>query len=271
MLITDPWRIFLTTDHPNGACFWRYPEIIHLLMNADFRRERIQALPKAALSRIVLPESNREYTLDEIAIITSAGPARALGMKQKGHLGVGADGDRHHLQRQSRSRAHVRLSAVRDQRGRVGGRRRGNPLAQQRPRIRRAAQLQSRRSMDSSANDSRSTIRSRLRITPSIRTASTACSWRSVLTVRALDRRSAAAPFEATSLPMIVLTLKDQPSVPLEAEILSPDHFDGLDNAAIRALPVFLGKRQLRVDDFFTVDGEREGATRSKFAGMPPK
>src|SRR5260221_12951270 len=55
---------------------------------------------------------------------------------------------------------------------------------------------------------------------------------------------------------MIIFTLKDQPPVPLEAEILSPDHLAGLDNAAIRALPVFLGKRQLRVDDFFNVDGE---------------
>jgi len=54
----------------------------------------------------------------------------------------------------------------------------------------------------------------------------------------------------------IVFTLKDQPSVPLEAEILAPDHIVGLDIPAIRALPVFLGKRQLRVDDFFTVDGE---------------
>jgi formylmethanofuran dehydrogenase subunit C len=55
---------------------------------------------------------------------------------------------------------------------------------------------------------------------------------------------------------MIVLTLKDQPPVPLEAEFLSPDHVAGLDHAAIRALPVFLGKRQLRVDDFFTVEGD---------------
>ena len=93
LLIDDPWRIFLTTDHPNGACFWRYPEIIHLLMNADFRRERVRALPEAALSRIYLDELDREYTLTEIAIITSAGPARALGMKQKGHLGIGADAD----------------------------------------------------------------------------------------------------------------------------------------------------------------------------------
>src|SRR5947209_8149584 len=43
LLINDPWRVFLTTDHPNGACFWRYPEIIHLLMNRDFRQERVKA------------------------------------------------------------------------------------------------------------------------------------------------------------------------------------------------------------------------------------
>ncbi len=93
LLIDDPWRIYLTTDHPNGACFWRYPEIIHMLMNADFRREQVAKLPPKALQRTVLAELNREYTLSEIAIITSAGPARALGLKQKGHLGVGADAD----------------------------------------------------------------------------------------------------------------------------------------------------------------------------------
>lgn len=93
LLIDDPWRIFLTTDHPNGACFWRYPEIIHLLMNADLRKERVKSLPAKAHSRILLGDLDREYTLFEIAIITSAGPARALGMAQKGHLGVGADAD----------------------------------------------------------------------------------------------------------------------------------------------------------------------------------
>jgi formylmethanofuran dehydrogenase subunit A len=93
LLIDDPWRIFLTTDHPNGACFWRYPEIVHMLMSAAFRRECVKKLPAKALSRIVLPELTREYSLYEIAIITSAGPARALGLKQKGHLGIGADAD----------------------------------------------------------------------------------------------------------------------------------------------------------------------------------
>jgi formylmethanofuran dehydrogenase subunit C len=56
---------------------------------------------------------------------------------------------------------------------------------------------------------------------------------------------------------MITLTLKEPvDGVPLEAETICPDVLAGLDHSAVRALPVFLGKRQLRVDDFFTVDGE---------------
>src|SRR4029077_4837191 len=93
LLINDPWRVFLTTDHPNGAAFWRYPEIIQLLMDAEFRREQLKKLPTKAFKRIVLPDLNRQYTLSEIAIITSAGPARTLGLAQKGHLGEGADAD----------------------------------------------------------------------------------------------------------------------------------------------------------------------------------
>jgi len=56
---------------------------------------------------------------------------------------------------------------------------------------------------------------------------------------------------------MITLTLK-QPvnGVPLEAESICPDVMEGLDNGALRALPVYLGKRQCRIDDFFTVEGE---------------
>lgn len=54
---------------------------------------------------------------------------------------------------------------------------------------------------------------------------------------------------------MITLTLKKQPTVPLEAEVLSPDVVAPLANDAIRALPVYLGKREQRVDDFFEVEG----------------
>lgn len=54
---------------------------------------------------------------------------------------------------------------------------------------------------------------------------------------------------------MPTLTLKRQPNVPLEAESLSPDVTAALGLDAIRALPVYLGKRQQRVDDFFEVEG----------------
>ena len=43
---------------------------------------------------------------------------------------------------------------------------------------------------------------------------------------------------------MLILSLKDQPHVPLEAEVLSPDRLAGLSNDAIRALPAHLGKRK---------------------------
>jgi formylmethanofuran dehydrogenase subunit A len=93
LLIKDPWRVYLTTDHPNGATFWRYPEIVQLLMDSEFRREQIKRLPDKARTRITLADLDRQYTLSEIAIITSAGPARALGLPHKGHLGIGADAD----------------------------------------------------------------------------------------------------------------------------------------------------------------------------------
>ena len=55
---------------------------------------------------------------------------------------------------------------------------------------------------------------------------------------------------------MLTLTLKEQPAVPLEAEVLSPDVMAPMAHDAIRALPVFLGKRQCRLDDFFEIRGE---------------
>jgi formylmethanofuran dehydrogenase subunit C len=51
--------------------------------------------------------------------------------------------------------------------------------------------------------------------------------------------------------------LKRPPTVPLEAEVLSPDTVAGLSNTEIRALTVYHGKRQLPLSEFFDVEGER--------------
>jgi formylmethanofuran dehydrogenase subunit C len=55
----------------------------------------------------------------------------------------------------------------------------------------------------------------------------------------------------------IHLTLKERPAVPLEAEAITPDALAQKSRDEIGALAVFLGKRRCRLDDFFTVEGER--------------
>ena len=55
----------------------------------------------------------------------------------------------------------------------------------------------------------------------------------------------------------VTFRLKEQPTVPLEAEVLSPDAIAELSNSEIRALTIYHGKRQLPVSDFFDVEGER--------------
>ena len=93
LLSADPWRIILSTDHPNGGSFMSYPKLIRLLMDREFRKEEIKRVHRKAISQTILADLHREYTLNEIAIISRAGPARALGLKNKGHLGTGADAD----------------------------------------------------------------------------------------------------------------------------------------------------------------------------------
>jgi len=94
LLVKDPWRLVLTTDHPNGAPFTRYPKFIALLMSNKYREELMKKMNRRGLKRCVLPTIDREYDLYDIVKITRATPAKLLGIdKFKGHLGVGADAD----------------------------------------------------------------------------------------------------------------------------------------------------------------------------------
>ncbi len=93
LLVQDPWRVAMSTDHPNGGSFLAYPHVIRLLMDSAYRREVLKTTPERVRERSVLRDLDREYSLQEIAIITRAGPARILGLANKGHLGPGADAD----------------------------------------------------------------------------------------------------------------------------------------------------------------------------------
>jgi formylmethanofuran dehydrogenase subunit A len=93
LLVDNPWKIYLTTDHPNGAPFTTYPKVISWLMSKTARERTIKRINRKARRRCLLSGIEREYSLYEIAIATRAGQAKALGFRQKGHLGVGADAD----------------------------------------------------------------------------------------------------------------------------------------------------------------------------------
>lgn len=56
---------------------------------------------------------------------------------------------------------------------------------------------------------------------------------------------------------MITLSLRNEPTVTLEAEVVSPSRWRDCSHAEICASVVYHGKRQMRLDDFFTVEGER--------------
>jgi formylmethanofuran dehydrogenase subunit A len=94
LLAADPWRMVLSTDHPNGGSFLAYPELIRLLMDRTYRDDCLKRVNPALLAGSALADGlTRQYSLNEIAIVTRAGPARLLGLASKGHLGVGADAD----------------------------------------------------------------------------------------------------------------------------------------------------------------------------------
>jgi formylmethanofuran dehydrogenase subunit A len=94
LLGKDPWQVMLSTDHPNGGSFLSYPKLIRLLMDRAFREDQVRRANQKAIRRTALLDGlDREYTLNEIAIITRAAPARRLGLSDKGHLGIGADAD----------------------------------------------------------------------------------------------------------------------------------------------------------------------------------
>jgi formylmethanofuran dehydrogenase subunit A len=93
LLVDDPWRVVLTTDHPNGAPFTSYPHLIRLLMDKSFRDEQLAKLHPEVAAHAALREIKREFTLQEIAVLTRAAPARLLGLRDRGRLGAGAAAD----------------------------------------------------------------------------------------------------------------------------------------------------------------------------------
>jgi len=95
LLTKDPWKVLLTTDHPNGGPYVNYPEAMTLLMSKKKREEEIAKITEKAYDRWHISGIERELDWYDIAIKTRAAHAKVLGLVEqgKGHLGIGADAD----------------------------------------------------------------------------------------------------------------------------------------------------------------------------------
>lgn len=60
----------------------------------------------------------------------------------------------------------------------------------------------------------------------------------------------------------LTLTLHTQPEVPLEAEAITPERFEGMSTAQIVKLPLLYGNQAAALGDFFRVEGQADGELR---------
>ena len=93
LMIKDLNKVNISTDHPNGGPFTFYPAIFSWLMSKDARDRMLSRTHKAAVEKTTLAELTREFTLADIAQVSRVSASKILGLKNKGHLGIGADAD----------------------------------------------------------------------------------------------------------------------------------------------------------------------------------
>lgn len=92
----DLMRVHITTDHPNAGPFTRYPCVIKWLMSEKARKATLDTMKwkDKVIAASNIASMDRELGLYEIAMMTRAGPAKALGLAAiYGSLVKGADGN----------------------------------------------------------------------------------------------------------------------------------------------------------------------------------
>ncbi|TWT64584.1 formylmethanofuran dehydrogenase subunit A [Allorhodopirellula solitaria] len=93
LMVDDPSRVFLTTDHPNGGPFTAYPHLLGLLADRTLRETALAEIHPEAAAASSLAGISREYSLSDIAMMTRNAPARILGLSDRGTLAPGCVAD----------------------------------------------------------------------------------------------------------------------------------------------------------------------------------
>ena len=60
----------------------------------------------------------------------------------------------------------------------------------------------------------------------------------------------------------LTLTLHTQPAVPLEADAIAPEHFEGMGPARVAEVALQYGNQRAQIGDFFKVEGTSDGEIR---------
>lgn len=93
LMIDNPSRVFLTTDHPNGGPFTAYPHLLALLGDRTMRETALAEIHPDAAASSSLAGMDRQYTMEEMAVMTRSAPARILGLHDRGTLTPGSVAD----------------------------------------------------------------------------------------------------------------------------------------------------------------------------------
>lgn len=93
LMVDDPSRVFLTTDHPNGGPFTTYPHLIGLLGDRTLRETAIAEIHADAAASTSLAGIDREYSIADVATMTRSAPAAILGLSDRGNLAPGSIAD----------------------------------------------------------------------------------------------------------------------------------------------------------------------------------
>ena len=90
--LNDPWRVAITTDHPNGGSFLAYPEIVQLLMDRNYRQEVLKRVPPRAMGRAFFIRHRTSHLVvavsDEDTGLRERAPRRARGSDAPGNPGA---------------------------------------------------------------------------------------------------------------------------------------------------------------------------------------
>ena len=115
LLVQDPWRVVMSTDHPNGGSFLAYPQIIRLLMDRTYRQDMLKTVHPAVLRAFHAGRSRSRVHAERDLHHHPRRPRQDPGTQEQGTSGPRRRCRHHDLHAARGQGGDVRVAAVRDQ------------------------------------------------------------------------------------------------------------------------------------------------------------